>query len=234
MPERVQKIISACGVASRRSAEKMIAEGKVLVNGVPAVTGQLADLDSDVITVCGKALAMPQKHTYIMLNKPKGYVTTMNDEKGRKTVCELVSDAGRRVYPVGRLDINSEGMLIMTDDGELANHLMHPSGEKVKTYFVWVRGDAAGAIDVLNEPMEIDGYQISDACVKLLNVEKYGGKLSISIHEGRNRQIRKMCEKAGLYVTRLVRVSISGLKLGELKSGEWRYLTEDEIAKLKA
>lgn len=229
MKERLQKLISAAGIASRRAAEKLIADGKVLVNGIPAELGQSADPDADEILVDGRSLSAAGARTYVMLNKPRGYVTTLSDEKGRPTAAELVADTGKRLYPVGRLDMDSDGLLLMTDDGALANALMHPSHEVRKTYRTEVRGDVKAALPVLRSAMVLDGYRIRPAEVEI------GGDqlLFITIHEGRNRQVRRMCAAAGLEVRRLTRVSEGALVLGELPAGRWRYLTENEISLLK-
>ena len=219
---------------SRRSAEACISAGRVSVNGVTAALGDKADPDTDSILVDGAPLPSRGKKVYIMLNKPKGYVTTMKDEKGRKNVSELVRGAGVRVYPVGRLDMYSEGLLLMTNDGDFANRMMHPSHKATKTYHTWVRGQDIGpAMEALRQPMELDGYMTHPAEVELVELIPGGAVLAISIHEGRNRQVRKMCEAVGLKLTRLRRVSEAGLELGELKSGQWRYLTEEEIRQLR-
>lgn len=229
MSEKLQKIIASAGLCSRRAAEVMIEQGKVTLNGVPARLGDRAE-GSDVIAVDGKPVEKVSRHTYIMLNKPRGYVTTMSDEKGRRTVAELVEDVGVRVFPVGRLDMDSEGLLIMTDDGELANRLTHPSHNVVKTYRVWVKGGPLSeAAALLRRPMEIDGHTVGPASVRILKEDGVGGILSVSITEGRNRQVRKMCDNAGLTVLRLKRVSEGGLDLGLLPSGKWRYLSLDEV-----
>lgn len=234
MEERLQKIIAASGLMSRRAAEEMILAGKVRVNGTVAALGDKADALHDRITVDGKGLAPPEEKVYIMLNKPRGYVTTLSDEKGRRAVSELVSELGVRLYPVGRLDMNSEGLLIMTNDGELANRLMHPRGGAQKSYRTTVTGEnIPAAADKLRQPMLIDGYRTRGALVEIERVTDTGGALLITIGEGRNRQVRKMCEQAGLRVTRLVRVAEGGLKLGELKTGRWRELTRAEVARLK-
>ena len=235
MKERLQKIISASGLASRRASEELIKSGKVTVNGVTASLGDSADAEVDVIFVDGKKLTMPSGHTYVMLNKPKGYVTTMSDEKGRKCVAELVSDVEAKVYPVGRLDMYSEGLLIMTDDGELANKLMHPSKEVSKTYHAWIAGECGeDKIAVLSSALTIDGYVIKPAEVSVDKRSDDYTLLAITIHEGRNRQIRKMCEIAGVKLTRLKRISEGSLSLGELKPGQWRYLTEKELQELQS
>ena len=232
MTERLQKIISAHGVASRRAAEKLIEEGRVCVNGFVAVLGQSADAENDIITIDGVPLRSADDHVYIVLNKPRGYVTTASDEKGRKTVLELVEDCGVRVYPVGRLDIGSEGLLILTNDGDFANHLSHPSGGKSKKYRVAVKGDAEGALEALNGPMEIDGYKIRPVKVKILGKKDDQTLLEFILTEGRNRQIRKMCAACELTVMRLVRVEYGCVRLGDLKLGKWRHLTKDELAGL--
>ena len=230
MKERLQKIISASGLMSRRAAEELIAAGKVSVNGVTAALGDKAEAGIDRILVDGKVLPSAGEKLYIMLNKPRGYVTTLSDEKGRKNVSELVKELGTRLYPVGRLDMYSEGLLLMTNDGDFANRLMHPSHQVEKCYHTWVRGEDMGwAVELLRCPMEIDGYVTSPAQVDILELKGEEALLGITIHEGRNRQVRKMCEAAGLKVTRLMRVSEGGVKLGTLKSGRWRRLTEEEL-----
>ena len=230
MKERLQKIISASGMMSRRAAEELIAAGKVSVNGVTAALGDKAEAGVDNILVDGKALPSSGEKLYIMLNKPRGYVCTLSDEKGRKNVSELVKDLGTRLYPVGRLDMYSEGLLLMTNDGDFANRLMHPSREVDKCYHTWVNGEDMGwAVELLRCPMEIDGYLTSPAQVDILELKGREALLAITIHEGRNRQVRKMCEAAGLKVTRLMRVSEGGVELGALKSGKWRRLTEEEL-----
>jgi 23S rRNA pseudouridine2605 synthase len=234
MEERLQKIIAASGMMSRRAAEELIAAGKVSVNGAVAALGDKADAARDRITVKGKALAPPEEKVYIMLNKPRGYVTTLKDEKGRRTVAELVSGPGVRLYPVGRLDMNSEGLLIMTNDGELAERMMHPRGGVEKCYRTTVTGEnIPAAAGKMKESMLIDGYRTRGARVEIERLTDKGGVLLVTIGEGRNRQVRKMCEQVGLRVTRLCRISEGGLKLGNLRSGEWRELTRAEIARLK-
>ena len=233
MKERLQKILSARGVASRRKAEEMITAGRVAVNGLPAVLGDTADVDVDIITVDGRPLPSPQKPVYIMLHKPRGFVTTLSDEKGRRNAAELVADCGVRVYSVGRLDMDSDGLLLFTNDGDVANRLMHPRHHVDKTYRVEVKGDP-DRVPELEKPMKIDGYEIQPATVKLLRLLAPGKMvLRITIHEGRNRQIRKMCEAVGLEVKRLKRIAIGPLKLGMLQPGEWRELTKAELAALR-
>ena len=228
MEERLQKILSAHGLASRRAAEGWLAAGRVTVNGRPAQVGDKADPDRDDIRVDGKPLKGPSKRTYLMLNKPRGYVTTLSDEKGRRTVADLVRDCGARVWPVGRLDLDSEGLLILTDDGELTQRLLHPSHEVEKEYHVWVEGDVAAALPVLRGPLELDGIPLAPAWVERLGERE----LSVVIHEGRNRQVRRMCALAGLKVTRLQRVREGELRLGTLPKGRWRFLTQEELVAL--
>ena len=232
MIQRLQKLLSERGVASRRKAEEMINAGRVCVNGQTAMLGQSADPETDVIHVDGRPLPLPTDHVYILLNKPRGYVTTLSDERGRKTVAELVADCGTRVYPVGRLDYDSEGLLILTNDGEFANTMMHPRHEVEKTYAVQVTGYHPGATTLLERPIELDGYQIRPPKVKLLEAKADRARYLVTIHEGRNRQVRRMCQAAGMTVTRLCRIREGSLELGDLPKGKWRYLTKEELAKL--
>ena len=234
MTERLQKILSASGLMSRRAAEACISEGRVTVNGKTAQLGDKADAERDHILVDGRELPSAGGKLYIMLNKPRGYVTTLKDEKGRRNVAELVRDLGQRVYPVGRLDLDSEGLLLLTNDGDFANAMTHPSHEVDKVYHTWVRGEnIEEKLDLLRSPLEIDGSPIRPAAVELLERLPDGALLSVTIHEGRNRQVRRMCELAGLRVTRLRRVAEGGLHLGELKSGRWRHLTAEELERLR-
>ena len=228
MEERLQKIIAQYGFASRRAAEKLILDGEVYVNGEMATLGMKADPERDWITVCGELVGEQDEKVYIMLYKPRGYVTTANDEKGRKTVLDLIGDIGVRVYPVGRLDLNSEGLLILTNDGDFTYKMTHPSGEKKKVYHVTVSGREVD-ISGLSESMEIDGYRIKGADVKILKKREDSFVLAVTISEGRNRQIRKMCEQCNLKVLRLKRVAEGGLSLGKLRPGEWRYIEEEEL-----
>ena len=230
MQERLQKLIAASGLMSRRAAEQVISAGRVTVNGVAAQLGQSADSETDEIRIDGEKLPRKKSHAYVMLNKPKGYVTTMQDEQGRPTVAELVQVAGRRLYPVGRLDMYSEGLLLMTDDGETANRLMHPSHRVLKTYIVDVVGENIRAsMRKMREPLDIDGVTVQAVDVQLIRQGGGRGQLEVVIGEGRNRQVRKMCDQCDLKVQRLVRVSEGSLQLGELPSGSWRYLTTEEI-----
>jgi len=233
MTERLQKILSARGVASRRKAEEMIAAGRVAVNGVTAGLGDSADPECDKILLDGKPLPVPQAYIYLMLHKPRGYVTTLSDEKGRKNVAQLVAGCGARVYPVGRLDMDSEGLLLMTNDGEFANRLMHPRHEINKVYEVDVTGFHDDVPELLRRPIVLDGYRIKPALVQVISCEGDRAKLAVTIHEGRNRQVRRMCAEAGLEVTRLCRISEGNLQLGDLKAGCWRHLTREELAELE-
>ncbi len=233
MQERLQKILSARGVASRRKAEELITAGKVTVNGRTAALGESADPDVDEIQVEGKPLPSQEEFVYILLHKPKGFVTTLSDEKGRPNAAQLVADCGVRVYPVGRLDMDSEGLLLFTNDGDFANKLMHPKHEVEKTYDTYVTGYNPGCLKALTAPMELDGYHLRTPKVKLLWAENGKARLQITIHEGRNRQVRRMCEIAGMHVTRLRRIREGTLELGNLPKGKWRYLTPEEVAKLR-
>ena len=233
MKERLQKILSARGVASRRKAEEMIQMGLVTVNGITAVLGDTADVQTDEITVNGKPLPKQEDHVYILLNKPRGYVTTLSDEKGRPNAAQLVADCGVRVYPVGRLDMDSEGLLLFTNDGDFANELMHPKHEVKKTYDVWVNGYVPGAEVRLGRPITLEGYTIRPPKVKLIRAEGQRAKFQVTIHEGRNRQVRRMCEAAGMHCTRLRRIKEGSLALGDLPLGKWRYLTPEEVSALK-
>lgn len=233
MEERLQKLLSAAGVCSRRAAETYITAGRVTVNGVPAELGQRADPDRDDIRVDGKPLSSKEELVYLLLNKPRGYVTTLSDEKGRKTVAELVSGCGARVYPVGRLDLDSEGLLLMTNDGALTHRLLHPSGQVNKTYLVSVYGPVAGAAERLSAVTDLDGEPIRPAQVEVLRRTGQTAELSVTIHEGKNRQIRRMCQACGLTVKRLRRVREHTLELGDLPVGKWRYLTAEEVAALR-
>lgn len=229
MPERIQKIISASGLMSRRAAEEYISAGRVTVNGRTAALGDRAVPGLDEILIDGVPIPAAGEMIYIMLNKPKAYVTTMSDEKGRRNVTELVRGLGR-VYPVGRLDMYSEGLLIMTNDGDFANTLMHPSHNFKKTYRTWVQGEDVGlAVECLRAEIDIDGYTVLADGVEIEALVPGGAVLLITISEGRNRQVRKMCAACGLRVTRLVRISEGPLELGTLAPGCWRRLTAAEI-----
>lgn len=233
MEERIQKIMASRGVASRRASEELILQGRVTCNGQVCGLGDRADPEKDTILVDGSPLPSTPEAIYILLHKPRGYVTTLSDEKGRKNVSQLVSDCPQRVYPVGRLDMDSEGLLLLTNDGELANHLMHPSHVVDKVYQVWVQGFTPEGVERLSQPIELDGYRIRKPDVKCQ--KKTGDKalLQITIHEGRNRQIRRMCAIAGMEVQRLKRIREGSLSLGQLPLGKWRYLTKEEVMALR-
>lgn len=231
---RLQKFLSQCAVASRRKSEELILTGKVKVNGKVAGLGDKINPKRDTVTVSGKKIVSNKKHYYIMLHKPRGFITTMEDEMGRKCVAELVKDVGARVYPVGRLDKDSEGLLIMTNDGDFANHLTHPSKHVPKTYRVTVRPSVSDEqLLAFNEGIEIDGKKTAPADAHIIDKSENRVVLEVILHEGRNRQIRRMCEELGLEVARLKRTHIGSIKLGMLPQGKWRELTEDEVHKLK-
>ncbi|MDD5886758.1 MAG: pseudouridine synthase [Oscillospiraceae bacterium] len=232
--ERLQKYMAECGIASRRKSEELIRAGKVMVNGEPAEIGRKIDPNRDVVTVDGRKVRHEQKHVYLMLNKPRGFISTMSDEYDRRCVAELVADVGTRVYPVGRLDRDSEGLLLFTNDGKLANQLMHPSRHVPKTYRVTVRPEVTDdMITTMMTGMMLDGKQTLPADVKVLVKEPDRTVLEVTICEGRNRQIRRMCEQLGLEVARLKRISEGPVKLGMLKLGTWRELTPEEVRALK-
>ena len=233
MRERLQKLIARAGVCSRRTAETLLTAGRVTVNGVAAHLGDKADADTDVIAIDGTAIAFAEPSVYLMLNKPRGYVTTLRDELGRATAAELVADCGVRVFPVGRLDKESEGLLLFTNDGALMQAMTHPSHQVDKTYEVTVTGELEGAADRLSAVTELDGEPIMPAQVEIMKRREGQALLRVTIHQGKNRQIRRMCAQVGLQVTRLRRVSEDALTLGDLKPGQWRYLTDAEVAALK-
>ena len=236
MKERLQKVLSGRGICSRRKAEELITAGRVSCNGITARLGDAADPEVDVILVDGKPLPAPNDCVYIMLNKPRGYVTTLSDEKGRPNAAQLI-DCGTRVYPVGRLDMHSEGLLLLTNDGQLAHSLMHPSHEVYKEYLVKLTPDEEGLPSPekpLSGVIELDGERLLPAKCRLLSKTDNGYIMTISIRQGKNRQIRRMCAKCGYTVNSLKRVSEGDVKLGDLPSGRWRYLSETEIRYLKS
>lgn len=238
---KLQKYISDAGLMSRRAAEREIASGHVTVGGVTAHLGDRVDPMTADVTVCGRRVTPHgADHIYIMLNKPVGVVTTMNDEKGRRTVADLVSDVPARVYPVGRLDMYSDGLLIMTNDGELANSLTHPRGGNEKVYRVTLPSDVGDDLLMrLASPMTItedDGKKYALAACGVTLISRTDGMtvVEMTLREGRNRQIRRMCESLGLRISRLTRISEGGLSLGDLPAGKWRYLTQEEKTRLSA
>ncbi len=236
-PIRLQKFISQCGVASRRKAEELILQGKVKINGKVAVLGDKVT-DKDKVFVSGKRIVAPKaRYRYIMLNKPRGFITTMNDERDRKCVAQLVENVGTRVYPVGRLDKDSEGMLIFTNDGEFANKIMHPRNHVYKIYRVTVSPSISeDQLVKLETGVELDGRKTAPAMVHVLveDKEQHRVVLEMILHEGKNREIRRMCEAVGLEVKRLKRTQIGLVKMGMLKQGDWRDLTEKEVKNLLA
>lgn len=238
MKERLQKILSGAGICSRRAAETYIQEGRVKVNGITANLGDSADVEQDEILVDGRVIGKKARRmVYIMLNKPRGYVTTLSDEADRKTVADLIQDVPERVYPVGRLDMHSEGLLLLTNDGQLAHSLMHPSHEVYKEYLVKLTPDEEGLPSPekpLSGVIELDGERLLPAKCRLLTKTENGYIMTIAIRQGKNRQIRRMCAKCGYTVNSLKRVSEGDVKLGELPSGRWRYLTEAEVRYLKS
>lgn len=229
MEERIQKLLSAAGICSRRQGEEYLLAGRVTVNGQTAHLGEKADPERDAVALDGVPLRPLARHTYLMLHKPAGYVTTLSDDKGRKTVADLVADCGVRVWPVGRLDYDSEGLLLLTDDGGLTNRLTHPRHEIDKEYHVTVSGDVEKALPILRGPLELDGRPLAPAGVEVLAPQR----LQIIIHQGLNRQVRRMCALAGLEVKRLVRVREGSLLLGTLPRGKWRHLAPEEVARLQ-
>lgn len=230
---RLQKYLSECSVASRRKAEELIEQGKVRINGRVAQLGAKVDPKRDKVTVSGKTVVANTEKMYIMLHKPRGYVTTTKDELDRKCVTDLVKDAGVKLFPVGRLDRNSEGLLFMTNDGNFANNLTHPSAHVNKTYRVTVKGDSIDEKLVkLKEGIELDGRNTLPCDVFVAERKPDRTVLIFIIHEGRNRQIRRMCEAVNLEVMRLKRTEIAGVKLGMLPQGKWRELNEREMRRL--
>lgn len=233
MKERLQKLIASAGLCARRTAEEWIAAGRVCVNGAVASLGDRADPETDTVTVDGAPLPGKPGAVYLMLNKPRGYVTTLSDEYGRRTAAELVTDCGVRVYPVGRLDRDSEGLLLFTNDGELAQRLLHPRHQVDKVYLVTVRGDIRGAAERLMAITQLDGEPIAPA--QAAEVSRHEGQavLRVTIHQGKNRQVRRMCAQIGLHVVRLQRIQEDSLLLGDLPAGKWRYLTDRELQGIK-
>ena len=232
MKERLQKLLSAAGVCSRRASETYITAGRITINGEMAQLGQQADPETDDIRVDGVPLGQKPEAVYLMLNKPRGYVTTVSDEQGRKTVMDLLTGIQTRVYPVGRLDRDSEGLLLLTNDGAWAQHMLHPKHEVEKTYHVSVFGPVAGAAARLAAVTDLEGESIRPARVEVLRETPGTAVLAVTIHEGKNRQVRRMCAQCGLTVKRLRRVREGALELGDLPPGKWRYLTQDEAGAL--
>jgi len=235
MKERIQKILAKMGIASRRKAEEMIEEGRVIVNGKVARLGEKADPAVDHIKVDGKLLTKPEPKVYFIFNKPKGVVTSLYDPEGRPTIKDFLKGIRQRVYPVGRLDYDSEGLLILTNDGELAHSILHPSKEIQKTYMVKVKGKIdEDSIEKLRKGVKIEGGITAPAKVIKISETEENSWIEITIHEGRKRQIRRMLLKVGHPVLKLKRIKIANLKLGSLKSGEIRRITPEELKKLRS
>lgn len=228
MEERLQKVLSAAGICSRRGAEPLLEAGRVTVNGRPARVGDKADPERDRIEVDGVPVTTGGERIYLLLHKPAGVVTTLSDERGRPTVAALVENCGIRVWPVGRLDQDSEGLLLLSNDGDFTYRMTHPSHEIDKEYHVTVKGDAVAALPILESMTNLDGEPIAPATVRMVGREGKYPILSVVIHEGKNRQVRRMCAAAGLEVLRLVRVREGQLMLGSLAPGAWRHLTGEE------
>ncbi|MBQ9780347.1 MAG: rRNA pseudouridine synthase [Clostridia bacterium] len=235
-PVRISKYFTDCGIMSRRAADAAVSAGEVKINGVTAELGQKVTPGVDKVTWKGKPVIMPKdnRKVYIMLNKPRGYVTTLKDEKGRPTVIELVKDAGARLYPIGRLDMDSDGLLILTNDGELANQLAHPKHDVAKVYYAYVDGNVTTEqITGMGRPIEIDGRMTAPAAVRKAGYTEYHTVLEVTIHDGRNRQVRRLCERENLVVRKLTRISEGPLQLGNLDEGKWRHLNAKELRQLK-
>ena len=235
MAERLQKVMAEYGVASRRKSEEMIYAGKVKVNGrLVTEPGLKIDKDRDVIEVDGEIIKSPEKKIYILLNKPSGYITSVRDQFGRPTVLDLLKGISTRVFPIGRLDYDTEGLLILSNDGELTYRITHPKHSIDKTYRALVRGEADKSdIKIFERGMAIEDYITAPAKMEIVRYSKGNSVIDITIHEGRNRQVRKMCSAIGHEVIRLRRIKIGDIGLGGLKTGEWRYLRDSEIRYLK-
>lgn len=234
MKQRLQKIIAQAGLTSRRQAEEWIRRGEVSVNGQPASLGDSADPEQDRVEVRGRLLRPAEDKVYILLNKPSGYVTSLADPEGRALVTDLLKEVSVRVYPVGRLDLTTEGLLLLTNDGELAHRLMHPRHAIDKTYLVRVRGQLTReATNHLEQGVMLEDGPTAPATVSQVRVVQGHSWFSLTIHEGRNRQVRRMCEALGLPVSRLKRTGYAFLTLGKLPTGQYRYLDSTEISRLK-
>ena len=230
---RLQKYIAMSGVASRRAAEKMITEGRVKVNGKKVTEqGVKVETGADSVSVDGKAIGITEKKYYIMLNKPEGYVSSAKDQFDRPTVVDLVkNEIDTRIFPVGRLDYDTTGLLLMTNDGDFTYKITHPSFEKAKTYVALISGKVTEkALDILRRGVVIDGYKTSPAKIEMIGSENGKVAVKVTIHEGRNRQVRRMFENVGLKVSELKRIQIGEVSLGNLPEGRWRYLTSHEIS----
>jgi 23S rRNA pseudouridine2605 synthase len=234
MEERLQKIIAKCGIASRRQSEEMISEGLVTVNGAPAVLGMKADLDRDHIKVRGKLIHTVESKVYLIFNKPEKCLTTMSDSEERMTVKNFIKAVKAKVFPVGRLDYNSEGLLILTNDGDMANAILHPGKKVPKTYLVKADGFLEDKdVERLEKGIKLEDGMTAPAKVKKLKYTKANSWLEITIHEGRKRQVRRMMERIGHSVIKLKRIRINGISLGSLETGAYRYMTPEEVKRLK-
>lgn len=232
---RLQKYLARCGVASRRACEKLIEQGKVAVNGTVVTTLGSKVVPGDTVTVDGAPVKEESKKVYIMLNKPEGYVTTVSDEQGRSTVMELIEDVHQRVYPVGRLDFNTEGLLLMSNDGDFTMKVTHPSHKMDKVYQAVVSGVPSHFdIEKLERGVYIDGVKTAKAKASLISAEGGRALVELTIHEGRNRQVRKMFDAIGYPVVKLKRVAIGNIVLGNLPLGKWRHLNPNEVKYLKS
>jgi len=227
---RLQKYMALCGVASRRHSEDLIRAGRVKVNGITVTRMGVLVSDEDEVTVDGVPVRKEEKKVYIMLNKPAGYVTTVSDPRGRRTVLDLIDGVGQRIYPVGRLDYDTTGLLILTNDGDFAYESTHPGKMVTKTYLAEVRGRPSGdKLEKLRSGVDIGGFITSPAEVKVVRNKENSTILEIKIHEGKNRQVRRMCDAIGHEVIKLKRTAVGNLVLGRLKEGQWRYLTPHEV-----
>lgn len=231
MEERLQKVMAELGVASRRKCEELIAAGKVRVDGrVVNELGTKVDKQKAVIEVEGERIGSDAKKVYVLLNKPVGYITSAKDQFGRPTVLDLVSEINQRVFPIGRLDYDTEGLLLLTNDGDLTYRITHPSHQITKTYRALVRGKVdTGAVEAFAKGLQVEDYVTAPAKLEIMKYMESNTLLQITIHEGRNRQVRKMCDAIGHKVLKLKRIRIGKLGLGDLKPGQWRYLTKDEV-----
>lgn len=234
MSVRLQKYLSDCGIASRRASEQFIAEGRVQVNGEVAELGRSVDPDQDSVTLDGRDIRHEERRTYVLLNKPRGTVTTARDTHGRKTVLECLNGVKERVFPVGRLDMDTEGVLVLTNDGELAHRLMHPSHEIEKVYVATVTGEIdEAALAKLARGVMLEDGMTAPAKVRLLRSDKHISRVQLTLHEGRKREVKRMCEAVGHPVVALQRIAFANLMGGHLRPGEWRYLTHQEVRLLR-
>lgn len=234
MSVRLQKFLSECGVASRRASEQFIAEGRVCVNGEVAELGRSIDPEHDAVTLDGAPIRQEQRLTYVLLNKPRGTVTTAKDTHGRKTVLECLDGVKERVFPVGRLDMDTEGVLVLTNDGELAHRLMHPSHEIEKVYVATVAGEMGEeALAKLATGVMLEDGMTAPAKVKLIRSDRHASRVQLTLHEGKKREVKRMCEAVGHPVLALQRIAFANLMGGHLRPGEWRYLTHQEVRLLR-